>query len=75
MPQTSLLFRPSLVTVSCLLCYYTELSDLVKEAEENDGRLARRPLRNIHREIEAHKILIARITRLVEEYEVSIEVK
>ncbi|GMN51222.1 hypothetical protein TIFTF001_020376 [Ficus carica] len=50
-----------------------ELSDLVKEAEENDGHLARRPLRKISREIEAHKILIARIMRLVEEYEASIE--
>ncbi|PON75365.1 Rubisco LSMT methyltransferase [Parasponia andersonii] len=50
-----------------------ELNDLAIEAEQTDGRLARHPLRNISREIEAHQILIAKTNQLTEEYEASIK--
>lgn len=44
------------------------------EAAQNDGRLARRPLKNSSREIQAHKILLSRISQLIEEYNVSMKV-
>lgn len=50
-----------------------ELSDLATEAAQNDGRLARHPL-NRSREIEAHHILLSRVSQLIEEYNASIEV-
>ncbi|XP_059458750.1 ribulose-1,5 bisphosphate carboxylase/oxygenase large subunit N-methyltransferase, chloroplastic [Corylus avellana] len=45
-----------------------ELSDLSSEATQNDGRLARRPLKNRSKEIQAHEILLLRITQIMEEY-------
>lgn len=50
-----------------------ELNELAMEAVQNDGRLARRPLRICSKEIEAHKILLSHITQLIEEYNVSLE--
>ncbi|XP_028126635.1 fructose-bisphosphate aldolase-lysine N-methyltransferase, chloroplastic isoform X4 [Camellia sinensis] len=50
-----------------------ELSDLAMEAVQNDGRLARHPLKNKTRELEAHWFLLSKITRLVEEHNVSIK--
>ncbi|KAL7253051.1 hypothetical protein ACSBR1_007551 [Camellia fascicularis] len=50
-----------------------ELSDLVMEAAQNDGRLARYPLKNKTREMEAHWFLLSKITRLAEEHSVSIK--
>ncbi|KAH7547988.1 hypothetical protein ACOSP7_032709 [Xanthoceras sorbifolium] len=50
-----------------------ELDDLAMEAAKNDGRLARRPLRNISQEIQAHQILLSLITQLTEEYSAFIE--
>ncbi|KAF5959485.1 hypothetical protein HYC85_000694 [Camellia sinensis] len=50
-----------------------ELSDLAMEAVQNDGRLARYPLKNKTREMEAHWFLLSKITRLVEEHNVSIK--
>ncbi|CAL5363555.1 unnamed protein product [Camellia sinensis] len=50
-----------------------ELSDLAMEAVQNDGRLARYPLKNKAREMEAHWFLLSKITRLVEEHNVSIK--
>jgi hypothetical protein len=44
------------------------------EAAQNDGRLARRPLKNSSREIQAHEILLSRISQLIEEYNVSMKV-
>jgi hypothetical protein len=44
------------------------------EAAQNDGRLARRPLKNSSREIQAHEILLSRISQLLEEYNVSMKV-
>ncbi|XP_015877058.3 fructose-bisphosphate aldolase-lysine N-methyltransferase, chloroplastic isoform X2 [Ziziphus jujuba] len=50
-----------------------ELRDLAVEAEQTDGRLARRSLKNINREIEAHRFLISQISQLIEDYHTSIE--
>ncbi|KAM7494978.1 hypothetical protein LguiB_029587 [Lonicera macranthoides] len=49
-----------------------ELTDLAMEAAENDGRLARRPLKNTTREVQAHQFLLSRINQLIEEYNTSI---
>lgn len=57
-----------------ILIDYLELNELAMEAVQNDGRLARRPLRICSKEIEAHKILLSHITQLIEEYNVSLEV-
>ncbi|ERN17861.1 hypothetical protein AMTR_s00047p00206770 [Amborella trichopoda] len=45
-----------------------ELEDLVREAAQNDGRLARRPLMNKIKEIEAHQMLLERIETLMQGY-------
>ncbi|KAI5659913.1 hypothetical protein M9H77_28706 [Catharanthus roseus] len=50
-----------------------ELKDLVMEAEQNDGRLARRPLENRSREMEAHQLMLSKITQLIKEYDASIK--
>ncbi|KAM3698176.1 hypothetical protein ACJW31_06G169400 [Castanea mollissima] len=50
-----------------------ELSDLAKEAAQNDGRLARRPLSNRNKEIRAHEKLLLLITQLIEEYNATIK--
>ncbi|KAL8166795.1 hypothetical protein V2J09_008294 [Rumex salicifolius] len=50
-----------------------ELNELVKEADETDGRLARRPLMNTSREIYAHRFLLSKINELIDEYKSSIK--
>uniref|UniRef100_A0A5B7BJN3 Rubisco LSMT substrate-binding domain-containing protein n=1 Tax=Davidia involucrata TaxID=16924 RepID=A0A5B7BJN3_DAVIN len=50
-----------------------ELNDLAMEAAQSDGRLARRPLKNRSREIQAHQFLLSRITQLIEECNASIK--
>uniref|UniRef100_A0A2N9EEQ7 Rubisco LSMT substrate-binding domain-containing protein n=1 Tax=Fagus sylvatica TaxID=28930 RepID=A0A2N9EEQ7_FAGSY len=50
-----------------------ELSDLAMEAAQNDGRLARRPLSNRSKEIQAHEILLLLITQIIEEYNAAIK--
>ncbi|KAJ4719777.1 fructose-bisphosphate aldolase-lysine N-methyltransferase, chloroplastic [Melia azedarach] len=50
-----------------------ELCDLAVEAANNDGRLARRPLRNGSQEILAHQLLLSQMTQLTEEYNASIK--
>ncbi|PQP97283.1 ribulose-1 5 bisphosphate carboxylase/oxygenase large subunit N-methyltransferase chloroplastic isoform X1 [Prunus yedoensis var. nudiflora] len=50
-----------------------ELSDLVEDAAQHDGRLARRPLTNICREIKAHQMLISTLTQLAEDYDASVK--
>ncbi|VFQ68217.1 unnamed protein product [Cuscuta campestris] len=52
-----------------------EINDFAKEAAENDGRLARGPLRDTCREIEAHQFLLLRITELIYLYDASLEVR
>ncbi|KAK2405662.1 SET domain-containing protein [Trifolium repens] len=44
-----------------------ELNYLVMEAAQTDGRLARRPLQDMNKEIEAHKILSSLFIQLIEE--------
>ncbi|CAK9155095.1 unnamed protein product [Ilex paraguariensis] len=51
-----------------------ELDDLAMEAAQNDGRLARYPLKNRSREILAHQFLLSRITEFIEKYSACIEV-
>ncbi|XP_023638118.1 ribulose-1,5 bisphosphate carboxylase/oxygenase large subunit N-methyltransferase, chloroplastic isoform X2 [Capsella rubella] len=50
-----------------------ELNDLSKEAAQNDGRLARLPLKDRSRELEAHKILLSHINRLIEDHSACIK--
>lgn len=57
-----------------IIAEYSELSDLAVEAAQNDGRLARRPLKSWNREIQAHQVLLSWITRLINEYNTSIKV-
>lgn len=53
----------------------SELSDLAMEAKLNDGRLGRRPLKSMKREIEAHQILLSEISKSIEEYSGCIKVR
>ncbi|CAH8268667.1 unnamed protein product [Arabidopsis lyrata] len=50
-----------------------ELNDLSKEAAKNDGRLARLPFKDRSRELEAHKILLSHINRLIEDHSACIK--
>lgn len=50
-----------------------ELNDLSKEAELNDGRLARLPFKDRSRELEAHKIILAHINSLIVDHSVCIK--
>ncbi|KAL3521003.1 hypothetical protein ACH5RR_019152 [Cinchona calisaya] len=50
-----------------------ELSDLESEATQSDGRLARSPLKNTSREIEAHELMLSKLTQLSKEYGASIK--
>lgn len=52
----------------------SELKDLATEAAQSDGRLARRPLNNRNKEIEAHCLLLSEITHMIHEYDASIRV-
>lgn len=61
--------------VVLIVTKYSELSDLAKEAAQNDGRLARRPLSNRSKEICAHEKLLLLITQLIEKYNATIKVK
>lgn len=47
----------------------------MEEASENDGRLGRRPFKDIDREIRAHEILLSRITTMIGEYTEAIGVR
>ena len=61
--------------VVLIVTKYSELSNLAKEAAQNDGRLARRPLSNRNKEIRAHEKLLLLITQLIEKYNATIKVK
>ncbi|KAG7565751.1 Rubisco LSMT substrate-binding domain superfamily [Arabidopsis suecica] len=50
-----------------------ELNDLSKEAAQNDGRLARLPFKDRSRELEAHKILLSHINRLIADHSACIK--
>lgn len=45
-----------------------ELDALAMEAAQNDGRLARHPLKNKDREIAAHQLLLSELSQLIEEH-------
>ncbi|KAF9597618.1 hypothetical protein IFM89_020097 [Coptis chinensis] len=50
-----------------------ELKDLELEAVKTDGRVARRPLKDMSREIESHLFLLSQIEPLIRDYDASIE--
>ncbi|XP_064947213.1 uncharacterized protein LOC135626911 isoform X2 [Musa acuminata AAA Group] len=50
-----------------------ELQSLVTEATENDGRLARRPLKSNEREIQAHHILCSRLLHMIHGHDVALK--
>lgn len=52
----------------------SELKDLATEAAQSDGRLARCPLKDRNKEIEAHRLLLSEITLMIQEYDASIKV-
>lgn len=52
-----------------------DLNALGIEASKSDGRLARRSLRNIESEIQAHRILLSQFTRMIQDNEYAIKVK
>lgn len=47
----------------------SELDELMKEAAQNDGRLARKPFKNKNREIAAHRLLLSEMSRSIKEHE------
>ncbi|KAK7270113.1 hypothetical protein RIF29_23025 [Crotalaria pallida] len=49
-----------------------ELNELVMEAAQTDGRLARRPFQDINKEIQAHLMLSSLFTRLIKEGDAAI---
>lgn len=52
-----------------------ELQALVIEAAENDGRLARRPLKSHYREMLAHRILSSEVVHMMRRHGAALEVK
>ncbi|XP_065029341.1 uncharacterized protein LOC103972325 isoform X4 [Musa acuminata AAA Group] len=50
-----------------------ELQSLVTEATENDGRLARLPLKSNEREIQAHHILCSRLLHMIHGHDVALK--
>lgn len=46
-----------------------ELDDLMNEAAQNDGRLARKPFKNKNREIAAHQLLLSEMSHLIQEHD------
>lgn len=49
------------------------LDELMKEAAQNDGRLARKPFKNKNREIAAHQLLHSEMSCLIKEHKKHIE--
>ncbi|XP_058109896.1 fructose-bisphosphate aldolase-lysine N-methyltransferase, chloroplastic isoform X2 [Magnolia sinica] len=68
MPQALRAFARVLFATSA-----QELKDLAMEAAQNDGRLARLPLKDMSREIGAHHMLLSQITHMIREYDASIK--
>ncbi|KAK9061232.1 hypothetical protein SSX86_018412 [Deinandra increscens subsp. villosa] len=65
----------SLRALARVLCCTSpqELQDLAMEAAQNDGRLARLPLKNRDREVEAHKSLHFKFSHMIENYNAALE--
>lgn len=53
---------------------YKELKALEIEAAENDGRLARRSLKDRKSEIQAHSMLLSQFTRMIQDHDAALEV-
>lgn len=52
----------------------TELEEMALEAAQSDGRLARRPLKNRQREIQAHLILLHHLDQMIKSHHAAIKV-
>ncbi|KAI7752700.1 hypothetical protein M8C21_029233 [Ambrosia artemisiifolia] len=65
----------SLRALARVLCCTSpqELQDLAMEATQNDGRLARVPLKNTDKEVEAHQLLHMRFSHMIENYNSALE--
>ncbi|XP_071708067.1 uncharacterized protein [Rutidosis leptorrhynchoides] len=66
----------SLRALARVLCCTSpqELQDLATSAARNDGRLARIPLKNKEREVEAHQFLVSRFSKMIGSYNVALEI-
>nr|CAD1841728.1 unnamed protein product [Ananas comosus var. bracteatus] len=51
-----------------------DLEEMASEAAENDGQLARRPLKNREREVHAHRTLLFQVERMVRDHDAAIKV-
>jgi histone-lysine N-methyltransferase SETD3 len=52
-----------------------ELEEMAMEAAENDGRLARRPLKHAEREVHAHHKLLFHVDNMIQGHSMAIEVR
>lgn len=52
-----------------------ELEEMAMEAAESDGRLARCPLKNMEREIHAHRRLLLHFAEMIQSHSAAIEVR
>jgi histone-lysine N-methyltransferase SETD3 len=52
-----------------------ELEEMAMEAAENDGRLARRPLKHAEREVHAHRKLLFHVDNMIHGHSTAIEVR
>lgn len=50
-----------------------ELEEMAMEAAENDGRLARRPLKHAEREVHAHRKLLMHLDNIIQSHSTAIE--
>uniref|UniRef100_A0A453GY98 Rubisco LSMT substrate-binding domain-containing protein n=1 Tax=Aegilops tauschii subsp. strangulata TaxID=200361 RepID=A0A453GY98_AEGTS len=50
-----------------------ELEEMAVEAAENDGRLARRPLKHAEREVHAHRKLLMHLDSMIQGHSTAIE--
>lgn len=53
---------------------HEDLKALGLEAAENDGRLARRPLKNMEYEIKAHHILLSQLSHMIQDHDAAVKV-
>lgn len=72
--ERTLLWTDTCFSESTLIGWFSELNDMEEEATQNDGRLGRRPLKNVNREIQAHQLLLSHITKLIDQYNASAKV-
>ncbi|EEC72271.1 hypothetical protein OsI_05430 [Oryza sativa Indica Group] len=58
---------------SFVIKYVVELEEMAMEAAESDGRLARCPLKNMEREIHAHRRLLLHFAEMIQGHSAAIE--